>query len=90
MFVQEYDFNLLIFGRKNKCAYYLSHYRMYCFFRLGKLTWLSSHQLLYLLLRNNLVAREVKVQKSIYFDSEYRAQSFHLQGNFLAKGNLTV
>ena len=25
MFVQEYDFNLLIFGRKNKCAYYLSH-----------------------------------------------------------------
>ena len=25
IFVQEYDFNLLIFGRKNKCAYYLSH-----------------------------------------------------------------
>ena len=26
MFVREYDFiNLLIFGRKNKCAYYLSH-----------------------------------------------------------------
>ena len=33
---------------------------------------------------------EVQVQKSIYVDLEYRAQSFHLQGNFLAKGNLTV